>query len=380
MHTENTGYEYFLANTSPLLDNSTPDRKIWSEFYNNIIVVGVTLIDRMELIKMPYRFKVYEPFKTPRDLSGFDLSYSDVCDKRAAELLAQSDATGLPLYVLYSGGIDSTVVLTSFLKQRELSKLKQQLVVCMSVDSITENPVFYHNFIRGKLNILQSDSFAQWFDGRCIIVGGEHNDQVFGSDTVGKVLHYFSMEEIKASYKNDIFLKYLKLKGMSDHAAEYWYDMLLWHVSQSPAEIKSNYDLLWWLNFNFKWQTVWFRILLRIDPRYHGNLNPQWLSKHFHHFFTTEDFQKWSMLNPDKKIKDDWMSYKFTAKDYIYDFNKDSYYRDNKSKRGSLYRLFIHRNTPNGITSDWKYQHDISANACYEPNNSFQPGNNYDRT
>jgi hypothetical protein len=356
-----------------LLSTESTDKQTWSEFYNNIIVTGVSLVDRMELVKMPYRFELYEPFKTPRDLTGFNLSYSDVCDKRAAELLAHSDRTGLPLYVLYSGGIDSTVVLTSFMRQREISKLNEQLVVCMSLDSISENPVFYNNFIRGKLNIVHSDSFAQMFDGKCIVVGGEHNDQVFGSDVVGKVLHYFPMSEINSDYSNGILLKYLKEKGMSDYSAEFWYNMLIWHAKQAPCEIKTNYDLLWWLNFNFKWQTVWFRILLRIDPRYYKNLNQPWLEKHFHHFFTTEDFQKWSMLNPDKKIKDDWMSYKFTAKDYIYDFNKDAFYRDNKSKKGSLYRLFTHKNTPNAITSDWKYHYNFTGDQYYQADNGFQP-------
>lgn len=372
MLTENTDSNFYIANTESLLSNDSKDVAIWSQFYNNIIVTGVSLVDRMQLIQMPYNFKLYEPFRTPTDLSNFDLSYADVCDKRAAELLAHSDATGLPLHILYSGGIDSTAVLIAFLKQRDYSKLKNQLVVCMSIDSISENPVFYNNFIRGKLNIVPSDNFGSMFDGSCIIVGGEHNDQLFGSDVVGKVLTMFPMEEITASHSNGVFKKFLIAKGMTPESANWWFDMLMWHSKQAPCEIKTNYDLLWWLNFNFKWQTVWFRILLRIDSRFHKNLNPEWVHKHFHHFFTTDDFQKWSMLNPDKKIKNDWMSYKFTAKDYIYDFNKDQYYRDNKSKRGSLFRLFTHKNTPNAITSDWQYLYKFDKKDYYRPDNSFK--------
>jgi hypothetical protein len=78
------------------------------------------------------------------------------------------------------------------------------------------------------------------------------------------------------------------------------------------------------------------------------------------------------MLNPDKKIKDNWMSYKFTAKDYIYEFNKDQYYRDNKSKRGRLFRLFTHKNTPNAITSDWQYLYKFDKKDYYQPDNSFK--------
>jgi hypothetical protein len=372
MLTENTHSNLYIANTSPLLTSSSEDLKLWSEFYNTVIVTGVSLVDRMELMQMPYNFKLYEPFRIPRDLTNFNLSYADVCDKRAAELLAHSDATGLPLYVLYSGGIDSTAVMTAFLRQRDYTKLRNQLVVCMSIDSITENPVFYNTFIRNKFNIVPSDNFASMFDGKCIIVGGEHNDQLFGSDIVGKALTMFPMSDIAASHSNGLLKKFLVGRGMAEKAADWWTDMLMWHSKQAPCEVKTNYELLWWLNFSFKWQTVWFRILLRVDPRFHKNLNPVWLQKHFHHFFTTEDFQKWSMLNPDKKIKDTWMSYKYTAKDYIYDFNKDQYYRDNKSKRGSLYRLFIHKNTPNAITTDWQYLYKINKEDYYQPNNSFK--------
>jgi len=52
--------------------------------------------------------------------------------------------------------------------------------------------------------------------------------------------------------------------------------------------------------------------------------------------FDTEEFQLWSMNNPDSKIKDTMTSYKWPAKDYIFDYTKDSNYRDTKLKVGSL--------------------------------------------
>ena len=41
------------------------------------------------------------------------------------------------------------------------------------------------------------------------------------------------------------------------------------------------------------------------------------------HFFDSTEFQLWSMNNPDKKIKDTLDSYKWIAKDYIYDYTND---------------------------------------------------------
>jgi len=372
MPTPNTDSKFYIARTTDFLDNSSKDRAIWSEFYENgIIVTGVSLVDRMQKIEFPYGFKLYDGFELPTDLSNFDLTYAQVCDKRASELLKQSDETGLPIYVMYSGGIDSTTVLVAFLRQREYSKLKDQLIILLNSDSIDENPNFYYNHIRGKFKIESSEHISYVFDGRGIIVGGEHNDQVFGTDIVGKLLNIFTMEDIKKSYKTELFKTFLIKKGMSEEAADYWFRLMVWHAEQAPCEIKSTFDLFWWLNFSFKWQTVWFRLLLRIDARYHKNLNQAWLDKHYKHFFTSTDFQKWSMLNPDKKIHDTWTSYKFTAKDYIYDYTKDAFYRDNKDKRGSLYRLFIHKNTPIAIDDNWNYFYKIDKEQYYQPTNSF---------
>ena len=47
-------------------------------------------------------------------------------------------------------------------------------------------------------------------------------------------------------------------------------------------------------------------------------------------FFITDDFQKWSIVNDNLKIKDTLESYKFTAKDYIFDYTSDADYSDKK--------------------------------------------------
>jgi uncharacterized protein YqkB len=47
-------------------------------------------------------------------------------------------------------------------------------------------------------------------------------------------------------------------------------------------------------------------------------------------FFGTDDFQIWSMLNHDLKLKDTPQSYKYVMKDIIWDFDKNDSYYDNK--------------------------------------------------
>lgn len=47
-----------------------PDIRLWADLLTNDSITGVSLIDRMGLIQMPYNFKLYEPFRMPTDLSG----------------------------------------------------------------------------------------------------------------------------------------------------------------------------------------------------------------------------------------------------------------------------------------------------------------------
>jgi hypothetical protein len=85
--------------------------------------------------------------------------------------------------------------------------------------------------------------------------------------------------------------------------------------------------MLWWWNFALKWDEVKYRMFMStiVDK-----------TPDFMHFTDTDTFQLWSISNPDKKIKDTPESYKFTAKDYIFDYTSDADYRDTMRKGGSL--------------------------------------------
>ena len=78
------------------------------------------------------------------------------------------------------------------------------------------------------------------------------------------------------------------------------------------------------------------------------------------------------MTHPHLKIKDSWSSYKFYVKDLIYQFTQDGIYREQKVKWGSLYKLFIAKNTPVGLTTNFEYLDVIDRDYFYNPNNSFK--------
>jgi hypothetical protein len=360
----------FLSSVADLDDTTKPDVELWRSFFDVIVSHNVPLVDRSSLITMPYNYELYQRFRMPTDLSNFNMSYEDCCNSRAEELINLSKKTGKPITVLYSGGIDSTIILISFLKLG--INLRDNVIVAMTPDSINEFPNFYYQHVRPNFNLISSEQFSSLFDGKRILIGGEHNDQLIGSDIIGKVNARFGTSRIHEPYENGFLKEWFLSNDMPEQYADWWQEMLFWHAKQAPCEIKSFFDLLWWLNFNFKWQSVFFRILLRVGKNYRDNINQEYVDNYFDHFYASENFQKWSMLNPHLKIKATWDTYKFHAKDLIFKFTKDPVYRQEKLKRASLWKLFVSKDTPIGITSNYEYLYKLDKDELYNPVNTFK--------
>jgi len=357
------------ANVGSLVSYPSSDVKVWSDIYK-FLPMNASLVDRAGIVTMPFRFEPYKKFMLPVDLDGFAATYEDCCNRRVQELLELQDRQGVPIALFYSGGIDSTLVLISFAKILG-AELRSRVKVFLSVDSIRENPSFYYRFVRKNCDIESSEKFPYLFDGSHIIVGAEHNDQLFGADVVNKIARFTSFEEVKRPYNREFVTGVFRLQGMQKLAANAWFDVISEHARRAPCPVETVFDLFWWLNFVFKWQSVYFRMVLRINKELHGNINQRFLDTFYNHFFSTVEFQKWAMVNTDLKIGDSWRSYKFQAKELIYEFNKDRDYLENKTKQGSLFRLFLERNMATALTTDYEFLSDLRPQELYNSANSF---------
>jgi hypothetical protein len=359
-----------IADCLPLTRLARPEVAAWAEIYK-VILAHVSHVDRMGRLRMPFNFALYEKFRLPAQVGRFTDSYEACCWHRAEEIARIQEAKQVPIALLYSGGIDSTLVLVCFARLFG-AQLKERLTVFLSPDSIRENPAFYYSFIRRNCRIESSERFSSLFDGSHIVVAGEHNDQIFGADIIGTFGRYQHFDRIQARYTREAIVSFFKRKGMSDGAAHTWFDLIDGHARQAPCAVETVFDFFWWLNFVFKWQAVYFRTLLRIDAAHHGRISPAFLDTYYHAFFCTPEFQKWSMANPQLKAQDSWRTYKFPAKQLIYDFNRDEQYLNYKVKTGSLYKLFLQKDNPVGLTSGFEFVHRLSADELYLEDNSFR--------
>ncbi len=359
----------YIANCQSLADYPKQDVKVWTGIYS-VLGFNVSLVDRTGRLKLPFNFELYEPFRLPTDLNGFTDTYEDCCNNRVKDILAIQQREQVPIALLYSGGIDSTLVLVSFAKLLGTA-LKDRVTVFLSTDSIKENPKFYYSFVRKNCRLDSSEKFSYLFDGSHIIVGGEHNDQLFGSDIIGKITRARSYEDSQLRCTRENITGFFKQEGMEQQTADAWFDLLSEHARGAPCAIETVFDFFWWLNFVFKWQNVYFRMLLRINKEQYKHINRPFIEKYYHHFYSSQAFQRWAILNKDLKIKSSWRSYKFHAKEIIYNFNRDRDYLENKAKIGSLSRLFVQKRAAVALTSNCEYLHQVDPGAFYNPINSF---------
>jgi hypothetical protein len=262
-------------------------------------------------------------------------------------------------------------LLVSLLKQATAQQ-KKNMVVLLSHESISENPRFYEEHIRGKLRVDSSIMFANLLGGNDMLLSAEHNDMVMGSDKVGKIMTRYGPAAIHRPYSRDLMTDFFgaSLDGDTE-TANFYVDLFERIRDVAPVPIDTNFEFLWWVNFAIKWQACYAYIAMLTPLKNTHLVTKEYLDTRFVSFFNTDEFQLWSMNNPDKRIRDTWASYKWVAKEVIYDYTKDAEYRDNKLKKGSLIPLTNRLYTNNFLDENLHFSNDLGPETYLETKNDF---------
>jgi len=271
------------------------------------------------------------------------LSWEECCESRALALLKLDKEK---YYLSFSGGIDSTSALVSLLRFWPTQDHKR-IRVLMTETSILENPAFFDRHVC-KLEFVHSQAqpACKLLDKNSILLTGELGDQLFGSDILSEACDLFGEDCLKGSYK-EYAPKLIEKRGGSRGHGRSIFENLEPIVEECPFPVRTLHDFFWWFNFTQKWQYVKFR---HLESR-EWDLSKRYGS-HVFHFFDTPEFQRWSLENHDRKIQKTWESYKFTAKDYIYSFTKNSDDLHLK-KVQSLKRTYLFNSLRTGIDVDY---------------------------
>jgi hypothetical protein len=289
-------------------------------------MVNRVLLDQID----PFHYKLMcEPIGDILKLPANTKSFGDVAEEHANAMKAYN----APIYIMYSGGIDSSAAVIAFLRTWSPQEL-ERVHILASHHSVEEFPELWNVIVdKFRNRIHPSFQHPEHYCERGYLVTGEHGDQLFGSDVLKHIVQVYEDEGIHKPWQETMPAVYHKIFGKEFDVTQFIsrYEPTL---SACPFPIKTSFDWVWWFNFTNKWQHVKYRLLG------HKTWNtPQKSFERIKHFYDTPAWQRWSLDNHDKKIGASFQSYKLAAKAYIVAATGFSDYVT-KPKVGSLFQIW----------------------------------------
>lgn len=321
---------------------------------------------------LPFDQAVWPGMTMPAYNDKFNLTFAEVTDLRALDFKHRINNDNEQFAVMYSGGIDSTVMLVSLLKNLNSRELKN-IHICANAASIANNPEFWRKFIYGKFSIIDSSTnkYDSLITNGYTPVTGDLGDCLFGT-TFASHLYYnwrdytddvssMSVSQLERSIKmftdpavhystfKDLLINYFKIPKKQGFPffpldkpnpafGEMLYNKLDLHARTSPVEIRSLHDFFWWYIFNLKYTNC----AVRGHVYFNDNLSIKIANDCIVNWYHTNDYQQWSMANNSNGTKIGYTasSYKKVARDYIFEFDQNPWYCYFKLKIENVGLLF----------------------------------------
>jgi hypothetical protein len=269
---------------------------------------------------------------------------------------------------MYSGGIDSSAIICSLLAACNKTDLREFVVVGLSETSIKENPSLYKNYIVKNFERVSSNRFNYYIGHPdYIIVNGEGNDQLFGSDLIHGLTHRFGSNILNTKRSDGVIYDCFNNGDIPTTVCNKFLEIFNKATAAAPIPIETVFHYFWWINFHFKWQNVYLRMLPNIQQD-NVKVIP---NDNYFSFFQTDKFQLWTLNNTDRLVKDTWKSYKYVAKEFIYSVNPDPEYRDRKAKFGSLGQVTRYKQTAQSIDENFNLSRELVNPAYWDERNDF---------
>ena len=312
-------------------------------------------IGRVGTWSVPFPQDIMPDYAMPDYDPNFKKTFAEVTDEQAL-LVKQGIANGKKYAIMFSGGIDSTVIMVSLLKNLTPEELGN-ITVLASQHTIIEHPTFWKQYIDGKFTVI--DSITMKYDSLIeqgyVPITGDLGDNMFG--TLARLNLFFTYKALVKKLPQDRAEAVLKLKDAVTDDTTHWsnytdiliqyfqhpknpnfgrqlHEKIALSISTAPMPIHSLQDYFWWEMFNLKYTNCASRGTIYLND----TLNPKVCADATLNWYNAHDYQKWSMVNngTGEKIRKTAATYKWAARQYIYDFDKNDWYFNFKLKIESL--------------------------------------------
>jgi hypothetical protein len=319
-------------------DKSTHDKNYqnhaWFGLIRHVGCWGAHICSRSNQLDTPWELDIsLAPIpEITHSETRFDIVLDSIAEK-FCHLVFQTQRTP---YIMWSGGIDSTSILVSLLRVAN-KELHERLVVVCNQASIDENPYFYHRYIKDRLRTVDTDQFAVTPENynKILYVNGECAEMIFGSTQPHNLARQGQLDIINHSWQDHRLLSKSMLTT-DQGALEFGLDMIKESIKHSPVPIETIHDFLWWHYFNFKINDSLTRIMLTVADQLNDQQATEFWKDSYYLFYMRPEMQIWSMITNNHRREHMHIDYKYDAKNYIYQFDQNDFYRNNKQKHVSL--------------------------------------------
>lgn len=341
-----------------------PDVRIWLGCFN-VFQSTISFIDRTNTIQVPVKTETLNENLLPVN-PNFNLTFKDCAIKTAERIYGKHKEFGVPIKMHWSGGIDSSAALTSFIDLLGMEEAKRCITIVMSSTGIYENPYMWKLIRKEGFNITNSLSFDDTYSEDYIAVNGEGGDQVHGTDVYRPLIRRYGSDILNTIWTEDLIRDFVAARsGLTQEDSNILADVFIRQVRNANIDIKTVGDFFWWLNFTCKWSSTFYRLLTKSST----SIDRKTINNHFFPFYSSEEFQLWAMYKREEKHKGDWNTYKWKAKEYVCGLIGQEYAL--KHRQGSLMAVMSHVPRYEALDSDFNLINKTDVEYWYNPNNSF---------
>lgn len=336
----------------------------WKRIYNECSPGGKFMIDfsyvepnvwisRNDAVwSLPWPIKIKEKFRMPAYDRNFNKRWQEITDGRARDVSQLIQKTNKKFCILYSGGVDSTLITVALLKNLSKQELKNISFYCNTA-SIIENPIFFKKYIYEKFETMCSTRYLveDVIAKGHTVISSMSGDVLCGSKNWLDLLanRYYYMRDLSAESKQNISKNWRRATDPSVHYSifkdliinhymargnigigQQYYSKMEKNIETSDVPIHSLYDFYWWNLFNLKYVHLSAKFYI-ID---NVKMSFDEIDNNMFDWYNTNDYQKWSMVNnyTGEKIDFSGASMKLCVKKYIHDFDKNDWYLHYKQK------------------------------------------------
>lgn len=267
-------------------------------------------VDRTGLVRGPVRYSAERPWTIPVS----EITLGSALEKRVTELCATQGKINL----FWSGGIDSTTIVVSFLQYaRDLGQLR----VIYSPWSTYEHPDFFR--------LLQTIPSIELVDTSGETYLDFNLDGIFVSGNTSDEIHASLDESFFQQYGYDFLSTPWRDFFYSRLSNDRFIGFCEQHFSAAGRDINTVLEARWWFYASTKLTSILNNWNLAFFLTDHNRFDPKRLIG----FFDCEHYERFIYFNIDKIIQDsNYASWRQFLKDYCFKYDGFDEWRVNKSK------------------------------------------------